>query len=107
MVISLNRVFLRKSISILARAIYTIDFSEYLECSPSRIKEILDEHVGSTTRTISFDIELMSEVFRDNNFRLIFQQLVGNCSFQKGIRSKATGFQDYNLQILEMEIFQT
>ena len=104
MVISLNPVFLRKSISVLAHALYTIDFSEYLECSPLKIKELLEEDVGSTTRTISFDIEIMSEMFRDNNFRVIFKQFVGNCSFPKGVRIKATGLQEYNLVIAEKRV---
>ena len=40
----LNRAFLRASIGALARALYIVDFSQYLECGPAEIKELLEEH---------------------------------------------------------------
>jgi hypothetical protein len=101
MIVSLNQVFLRQILSALARAIYTIDFSQYLECSPNNISEILEEESKLGTRSIKFNIDKMDEVFQDVNFRHIFKLYIGNSSFPPGIRNKVSGIQYYKLLILE------
>ena len=82
MVVELNRAFLRVSIAALARALYTIDFSQYLEVSPARIQELLVEYSFPTSRSNIFNVDTMAIVFRDREFRSIFTKLyVGSATF--------------------------
>ena len=82
MVIAFNIVKLRICLTALSRALYQIDFDSKLECCLLILCELLSEQVGGTTRSNVFDIPTMELLFRDQNFRFIFQKYyVINCSF--------------------------
>jgi hypothetical protein len=98
MVIAFNIVKLRICLTALARALYQIDFDSKLECCLLILCELLSELVGGTTRSNVFDIPTMELLFRDQNFRFIFQKYyVINCSFP--LKKKYSDYKDYYLLI--------
>jgi hypothetical protein len=103
MIIAFNNTLLRVCVSALARALYQIDFDLKLECCPSQISHHLSELVHGSIRSNAFDIPTMELLFRDQNFRYIFQKVyVINSSFV--VKKKYSDYKDYSISIKSMRV---